>query len=90
MKFPIKLSVDFNNCDIDGRVRLNTNGTFEDIRRLKIKLEHGLEVMLDDNEGLTINGIVELSEKENIWVAKFDWDELNNIFPNIDQAPSDP
>lgn len=84
MKLPIKISVDFNNCDIEGRVRLNTNGTFKDIERLKIKLEAGLEVMLDDNEGLAINGIVEFSKKENIWVAKFDWNKLNNIFPNID------
>ena len=84
MKLPIKLSVDFNNCDSMGRVRLNTNGTFQDIERFKIKLEKGLEVLLDDNEGLEINGVVEFSEKENIWVAKLDWDKLNNIFPNID------
>ncbi len=84
MELPIKISVDFNNCDVEGRVRLNTNGAFDDIEKFKINLEPGLKVLLDDNEGLEIDGIVEFSDQENIWVAKFDWDKLNNIFPNID------
>jgi hypothetical protein len=80
MKLPVKVSVDFNNCDAEGRVRLTTNGALEDIERLQIKLEPDLKVLLDDNEGLAINGIVEFSKEENIWVAKFDWNKLNNIF----------
>ena len=81
METLIKLSVDFNNCDTEGRVRLITKGTIDDIERMNIKLETGLKVLLDDDE-LSVEGVIEFSEKENIWVAKFDWDKLNNIFPN--------
>jgi hypothetical protein len=67
---------DFHNSDTQGRVRLNTNGTFEDIEKLKIQLESGMKVLLDDSEGGKVLGIVEFSQEEKIWVAKIDWDSL--------------
>lgn len=72
----IKLFVDFNNADVEGRIRLNTNGTFKDIKENNIELKDGLEVLLDDNEEFKIYGIVEFSKDENIWVAKIDWSDL--------------
>ncbi|PSL45741.1 hypothetical protein CLV51_104448 [Chitinophaga niastensis] len=68
-----KVYVDFNNCDRQGRVRLNTRGTFDDLERLNIKLVPGLELLLDDDEELAAVGIVQFSEEENIWVATFTW-----------------
>ena len=39
-------------------------------------MKTGLELLLDDNDGLITSGIIQFSEKENIWVAKIDWDIL--------------
>lgn len=71
-----KISVDFNNCDAMGRVRLNTKGTFEDLDRLNFKLEQGLKLLLVDDDELKAIGIVEFSQEENIWVASFEWAHL--------------
>jgi len=70
------LFADFHNADMQGRIRLNTVGTLEDIEKLKIQLEPGLEVLIDNNEGLKVLGTVQFSNEENIWVAKIDWDNL--------------
>jgi hypothetical protein len=70
------LFADFHNADTQGRIRLNTVGTFEDIEKLKIQLEPGLKVLIDNDEGLQVLGTVEFSNEENIWVAKIDWDNL--------------
>jgi hypothetical protein len=43
---------------------------------MNIKLVQGLEVLLDDYEGLSVYGTVLFSEEENIWVAKINWDEF--------------
>jgi len=72
----IKIYADFNNADSRGRIRLNTEGTFHDLQRMKIKLEEGFQILLDDNEGLAISGTVLFSEEENIWVGIINWDEL--------------
>ncbi len=71
-----KIFVDFNNSDPNGRVRLNTNGTFEDIERMKIQLKEGMQIRLDDNDGLTTVGRLKYSTEENIWVAEINWDSL--------------
>ena len=77
MNKPDKIFVDFNNADKEGRIRLNTKGAISDIREKNILLEHGLELFLDDGEELSILGIIEYSQDENIWVAKIDWNKLN-------------
>ena len=58
-----------------------TNGSFEDFERSKIKLKPGLEVFLDNDEGLSIEGMVDYSSKENIWVAKYDHEKLEDTSP---------
>jgi len=68
--------VDFNNGDIYGRVRLTTVGTVNDLNRLGLKLENGMELLLDDNDGVSAIGIVQFSELENIWVAIIDREKL--------------
>lgn len=73
---PTKIFADFNNSDEKGRVRLNANGTLDDIRNKQMELVDGLEVLLDDDDGLVISGQVEFSKEENIWVAVIDWSKL--------------
>jgi hypothetical protein len=67
MKLPIKIFADFSYADSKGRVRLTTVGTRRDLEKMNIKLKSGLEVLLDDDEGLTTPGVVLFSEEENIW-----------------------
>lgn len=76
MSIPVKLYADFNNADAQGRVRLTTNGTLDDLAKYQITLNHGLEVILNDNSDLETIGIVEYSAEEKIWVARIDWDQL--------------
>jgi hypothetical protein len=75
-----KIFVDFNNRDLEGRVRL-TNGSYSDISRMNIQLRSGFRVILDDSEGLSIEGTVEFSDTENVWVAKYDHQKLNGNSP---------
>jgi len=75
MELP-KIFADFNNTDSMRRVRLTTVGTLNDLKRMNIKLESGMEILLDDDEGLVTSGIVLFSGEENIWVAKINWDEI--------------
>jgi hypothetical protein len=71
-----KIFADFNNADEHGRVRLNTTGTFEDIQRMKINLEEGMQIFLDDYDSLIAIGRVKYSNEENVWVAEINWDDL--------------
>jgi len=71
-----RIFVDFNNADEQGRVRLNTSGTLEDLRNKKIELNDGIEILLDDSDGLVTTGTIQFSKEENIWVALIDWDKL--------------
>ena len=72
----LKLFVDFNNADSYGRIRLNTNGTLEDIRNAKVVLHNDMKVTLDDSDGLRVLGYIEFSTEEKIWVAKINWNEI--------------
>lgn len=76
MKDMPKIFADFNNADELGRVRLNSNGTFEDIKKFNIELKEGMQVLLDDNDCLTTIGHVKYFDEEKIWVAEINW---NNI-----------
>ncbi len=80
-----KLFVDFNNADRYGRVRLNTNGTFADIKELNLELKEGMRVSLDDNDSLTTIGEVKYSDEEKIWVAEINWDDIKhkNTSPDV-------
>lgn len=71
-----KIFADFNNADRQGRVRLNTKGTFDDLEKLNVKLKPGLEIILNDNDELEAKGIVEHSNEEKIWVARIDWNKI--------------
>lgn len=72
------IHVDFNNCDREGRVRLNTIGAIQSLNLSGIVLWNGLEVELECGDFFPIRGIVEYSETEHIWVARFDLSDLRD------------
>ena len=71
-----KLFADFNNADQQRRVRLNTYGTFADIKKSNLELKEGMQVFLDDDDSLTTIGYVKFSDEEKIWVAEINWDGI--------------
>lgn len=71
-----RIYADFNNVDKNGLIRLNAHGTIKDITDNDVTLQSGIKLLLDDNEGLSIEGTVEFSIEEKIWVAKIDWDKF--------------
>jgi Fe-S cluster biogenesis protein NfuA len=70
--------VDFNNCDREGRVRLNTSGAIRSVNESQVTLQNGLEVELIKGDTYPVKGIVEYSNSEHIWVARFDINELRD------------
>ena len=72
------IEVDFNNCDREGKVRLNTVGAIRSLNASQVTLRNGLEVNLTSGDCFPIKGIVEYSESEHIWVARFDLNDLRD------------
>ena len=81
------IEVDFNNCDREGRVRLNTVGAIQSINELEVKMRNGLEVELISGDTFPLKGIVEYSDSEHIWVARFD---LNDVRDKEIDSPQEP
>ena len=73
----LRVSVDFQNNDSEGRVRLNTVGTLQDLNRQGIILREGLELLLYCLE-LETEGIVTYSSAEKLWVATVDLDKIRD------------
>ena len=67
-----KIYADFNNADVQGRLRLSCAGTLEDLRDKELELVEGLELTLSDGE-LAADGVATRSDDEAIWVATLDW-----------------
>ena len=77
-----RIEVDFNNCDQEGRVRLNTVGAIQSLNESQIALQNGLGVELISGDFWPITGVVEYSDSERMWVARFDIDELRDKATN--------
>jgi hypothetical protein len=80
------IEVDFNNCDREGRVRLNTIGAIRSLNESRVTLRNGLEVELTSGDTFPLKGIVEYSETEQIWVARFN---LNDLRDKVIDTPSE-
>ena len=82
-----RVYADFQNADVQGRVRLNCAGTMQDLTRQHTSLHKGLVVTLyaDDADGqgrpdeLEVLGVVEYSDEERCWVAVIDWNALHHV-----------
>jgi transcription antitermination factor NusG len=81
------IEVDFNNCDQEGRVRLNTIGAIQSLNQSQVTLRNGLEVELTSGDFSPIKGIVEYSDSEHVWVARFD---VNDLRDKEIESPSQP
>jgi hypothetical protein len=81
-----KIYADFQNADAKGRVRLNCDGTLQDLARQKIQLREGLALALysDDTDAdgkpdeLLVVGVVEFSVEEQMWVASVNWPAIHH------------
>ena len=77
MNYP-RIFADFHNADEQGRLRLNCVGTMEDLSRQNIKLEDGQLLALYDEE-LEVDGVVQYSKEESLWVAAIDWKQIKQV-----------
>jgi hypothetical protein len=73
-----RVFVDFHNADEQGRLRLNCIGTIEDLARQQAKLENGQQLTLY-SEDLEVDGVVQFSEDEKVWVAMIDWNQIRQV-----------
>ena len=67
-----RVFADFHNADAQGRLRLNCIGTVEDLARQQIALRER-QWLTFYSEDLEVEGQVEYSPEENVWVALVDW-----------------
>jgi hypothetical protein len=82
-----KVFVDFHNADVQGRLRLNCIGTIEDLSRQHPELENGQRLMLY-GEDLEVDGVVQFSEDEKIWVVAIDWNQIRQVGELVTQSQS--
>jgi hypothetical protein len=73
-----RIYADFHNADVQGRLRLNCVGTVEDLACQQIVLRDGLLLTLYSEE-LEVEGQVQYSTEENLWVAVIDWDAIKEV-----------
>jgi hypothetical protein len=73
-----RVFVDFHNADEQGRLRLNCIGTIEDLARQQAELENGQRLTLY-GEDLEVDGVVQFSEDEKVWVATIDWNQIREV-----------
>jgi hypothetical protein len=73
-----KVFADFHNADTQGRLRLNGIGTMEDLAQQQIVLRDGLPLTLYSEE-LEVEGVVQYSTDENVWVAVIDWNAIRDM-----------
>lgn len=73
-----RIFVDFHNADSQGRLRLNCVGANDDLRRQNILLHDGQSLILYSEE-LQVEGVVQYSEEENLWVAAIDWNQIREL-----------
>ncbi|MEG3861583.1 hypothetical protein [Microcoleus sp. herbarium12] len=84
MNYP-RIFADFHNADEQGRLRLNCVGTIEDLSRQNIKLQDGQLLALHDEE-LEVDGVVQYSEEESLWVAAIDWTQIRQVEDRLVQV----
>ena len=77
MNYP-RIYADFHNTDEQGRLRLNCIGTIEDLNRQHIQLQNSQSLTLH-SEDLEVDGLVQYSEDDRIWVAVIDWNAVREV-----------
>ncbi|MEG4007471.1 hypothetical protein QUA41_16430 [Microcoleus sp. Pol11C1] len=80
-----RIFADFHNADKQSRLRLNCVGTIEDLSRQNIKLQNG-QLLTVYSEELEVDGVVQYSEEESLWVAVINWEEIRQVDDMLLQA----
>ncbi|MBD2526150.1 MULTISPECIES: hypothetical protein [unclassified Nostoc] len=80
-----RVFADFHNADAEGRLRLNCIGTIEDLANQSIELRDG-QLLTIYSEDLEVDGVVQFSEEEKLWVAAIDWDRITQVENFVVQA----
>lgn len=80
-----RVFADFHNADSKGRLRLNCAGTLADLACQKITLRDSQHLILYSEE-LEVDGIVQYSDEEGLWVAIIDWNAIREVFSNESKA----
>ncbi|MCL6750986.1 hypothetical protein KBT16_08340 [Nostoc sp. CCCryo 231-06] len=80
-----RIFADFHNADNQGRLRLNCIGTVEDLARQNIELQDGKLLTLY-SEDLEVEGVIQYSTEEQLWVAAIDWNAIKQIDDLVIQA----
>ncbi|MEH2254005.1 hypothetical protein [Nostoc sp.] len=73
-----RIFADFHNADNQGRLRLNCIGTVEDLACQNIELQNGKLLTLY-SEDLEVEGVVQYSTEEQLWVAAIDWNAIKQM-----------
>ena len=80
-----RVFADLHNADAKGRLRLNCAGIAEDLTRQQVSLREGQSLVLY-SEDLEVDGVVEYSKEENLWVAVIDWDAIRESTSAVSQT----
>ena len=73
-----RIYADFHNADEQGKLRLNCVGTIEDLARYRVELRDGEKLVLYSEE-LEVDGVVQYSDVERLWVAAIDWQQIREL-----------
>ena len=73
-----RIYADFHNADEQGRLRLNCVGTIVDLARYRVELRDGEKLVLYSEE-LEVDGVVQYSDVERLWVAVVDWQQIREL-----------
>ncbi|MGA7952606.1 MAG: hypothetical protein WCA07_03700 [Gloeobacterales cyanobacterium] len=73
-----RVFADFHNADAEGRLRLNCIGTIEDLARHHIELKDG-QLLTLYSEDVEVDGTVQYSDMEKMWVAIIDWEQIGQV-----------
>ncbi|WP_226889027.1 hypothetical protein [Nostoc sp. MG11] len=73
-----KVFADFQNAYAEKRLRLNCIGTIEDLANQSIELQDG-QLLTLYSEDLEVDGVVQFSEEEKLWVAAIDWERIRQV-----------
>ena len=82
-----RIFADFHNADNQGRLRLNCIGTVEDLARQNIELQDRKLLTLY-SEDLEVEGVVQYSTEEKLWVAAIDWNAIKQMDDLVVQTKS--
>jgi hypothetical protein len=86
MSYP-RVFADFHNADAEGCLRLNCIGTIEDLAHHHIELKDG-QLLTLYSEDVEVDGTVQYSEIEKMWVATISWEQVRQVEDIAVQARS--